>query len=126
MNKRTSIVHSTKVINVGLGSVFQIGDSGQITPFSLALAVQRQTQLFYGTEGNFNTFPIFLRKLPMPNFYTPIKINRYNKTPVIKVNNIKVTSVSAAGVYHIGSTNSIDAVTRIKHIRQLLEDPDND
>lgn len=125
MFKRTSQVNSTKVINVSLGSVFQIGDSIEVTPQSRALAVQRQTQLFYATEGNFSAFPIFLKEQLIPNFQPDININRYNQKPMIKVNHIRVTSVAAAGVYHIGSTGNVIAETRIKHIRQLLENPNN-
>jgi spore germination protein PE len=122
MLKRTSIVNHTKVINVSLSSVFQIGDSAQITPRSRALAVQRQLQLFYGNEGNFEQFPIFTIELPKPNWQENITIGRYNPSPFIKVNRINITSVAAASIYHIGSTNYVDSESRVKHIRQLLHD----
>lgn len=117
--KRTSIVNNTKVIDVGLGSVFQIGDSVKITPRSWALAVQRQVQLFYGDEGDFAKFPIFTQQIPKLQDLDAVSINRYNTSSFIKVNQIHVTAFAAASVYHIGSTNCIDATTRIKHIRQL-------
>lgn len=124
MIKRTSIVRHTKVISVGLSSVFQIGDATQITPRSQALAVQRQVQLFYGNEGNFEEFPIFKMGIPKPSMDMPITINRYNVSPFIKVDKIHVTSVSASGIYQIGSNNFIDAESRVKHIRQIHNDLD--
>lgn len=119
MVKRTSIVNNTKVINVSLSSVFQIGDSVQVTPRAWALAVQRQLQLFYGFEGNFYMYPIFTIDIPQPNWPEEITVQRYYTSPFIKVNSVKITSVAAASVYHIGSTNFIKSESRIKHIRQI-------
>lgn len=119
MIKRTSIVNYTKVNSVGLGSVLQIGDSVQIKPLTRALAIQRQVQLFYGNEGDFEAFPIFTMEIPKFDTVENIIVKRHNPTSFIKVNQIKVTSVSSASVYHIGSSTNIDAESRIKHIRQL-------
>lgn len=126
MIKRTSIVNSTRVNSVSSSSVFQIGDSVQITPMSWILAVQRQLQLFYGNEGNFAAYPIFTREHPRPVVTETVTVNRYNASSFIKVENINITAVSASSVYHIGSTSLIDAATRIKHIRQIQKLPDED
>ncbi len=125
MTRRTSMVNYTKVINVSLSSIFHIGDSAQITPRARALAVQRQLQLFYANEGNFSQFPIFTMELPKPTVQETVTINRYNPSAFIKVNRINVTSVAAASVYQIGSTNFIESESRVKHIRQILHDEEN-
>ncbi|WP_275980323.1 spore germination protein GerPE [Halalkalibacter alkaliphilus] len=119
MLKRTSIVHNIKVINVGLSSIFEIGDSLSISPRSKAWALQRQFELFYGNEGHFRD-PVFTRPLPKPDFDEHVCFVRYNESPTIKVNNIFVTAAAASSVLHIGSTQLIDSESRVKHIRQLL------
>ena len=122
MINRTSIV---KTIHVNfVSAIFEIGDSQTIKPRTKALAVQRQYELFFGDEGNFNKYPIFTKPIPKPIMDEPITFTRYNKSSAIHVNNIDITSVAASGVIHIGSTKTIDAEARIKNIRQLLGESD--
>ncbi len=116
------MVNHTNVIDVSLSSTFLIGDAVQITPSSKALAVQRQVQLFFTTEGDFDAYPIFNMQIPKMPLENDIKIKRYNISQFIKINQINVISVSASSIYQIGSNNTIDAETRIKHIRQLHQD----
>lgn len=113
------MVNYTSVTSVSLSSVFLIGDASQVTPRSRALAVQRQFQLFFTNEGNFEEFPIFTMAIPKPKMDTNLTTNRYNLSSFIKVDHIDVKSVSASSLYQIGSNNYIDAESRIKHIRQL-------
>ncbi|RXI98208.1 spore germination protein GerPE [Anaerobacillus alkaliphilus] len=116
---RTSVVSSTLLRNLGLSSVFQIGDSVQITPQNWALAVQRQVEFFYGKEGNFEAYRIFTITLPHLPVTEQVLINRFNQSSFIKAKHIQITSVSGSSVYHIGSTQNIQAESRIKHIRQI-------
>jgi spore germination protein PE len=124
MVKRTSIVNSTKVRTVSSSSVFQIGDSVQITPRNWALAVQRQRQFFYGKEGNFEAYRIFAVEIPHLVPTEQITVQRYNPSSLIKVNHIDITSVSGSSVYHIGSTGNIVTESHIKHIRQIERIPE--
>ncbi|WP_257008256.1 spore germination protein GerPE [Bacillus sp. FJAT-45350] len=119
MSKRVSMVNNIKVTNVSSSSVFQVGDSNKVSPRSRALAVQRQVELFFSDEGNFEMFPLFTRPIPKMSFFEPISINRYNDSRFINVKNINIISAASSGVLHIGSTNDIHAEARIKHIRQL-------
>lgn len=120
MLKRLSTVNNIYVNSVGLGSVVQFGDSTNLRPFSRALAVQREKQFFIGNEGNFEDYPVFTKPLRQPYFYERINMVEHNVKPVIKVNNIKVTALSASAILHVGSTDHISAESRVKHIRQLL------
>lgn len=113
------MVNHTSVTDVSLSSVFLIGDASQVTPRSRALAVQRQFQLFFTNEGNFEEFSIFTMAIPKPKMDTNLTTNRYNLSSFIKVDHIDVTSVAASSIYQIGSNNYIDAESRVKHIRQL-------
>ncbi|MFC0470358.1 spore germination protein GerPE [Halalkalibacter kiskunsagensis] len=122
MFKRTSSVKTISVTDVSLGSIFEIGDSCHIKPRSKALAVQREYELFFGDEGNFEAFPIFTKPLPKSIIDENVNFTKHNDSPFIYVNHIDVTSCSASGVLHIGSTKTIDAEARVKHIRQLQDD----
>ncbi|WP_332692659.1 spore germination protein GerPE [Halalkalibacter lacteus] len=124
MFKRTSSVKTISVTDVSIGSVFEIGDSCHVKPRSKALAVQREYELFFGDEGNFEAFPIFTKPIPKPIIDEYVNFKKYNESSFIQVNNIDVISCSASGVLHIGSTKTIDAESRVKHIRQLQEDSD--
>ncbi|KMY55492.1 hypothetical protein AC623_17385 [Bacillus sp. FJAT-27231] len=120
MFKRTSIVQDTRVITVADSSVFEIGDSATMTLRNRVLAVQRQAELFFGNEGNFNDYPIFSRPRLTPLIDENLTVTRYNLSPFIRVNHISIVGVASSSVLHIGSTGIIDAESRIKHIRQLL------
>ncbi|QOR67494.1 spore germination protein GerPE [Cytobacillus suaedae] len=122
MLKRLSKVNSIYVNSVGLGSVVQIGDSTNLRPFSRALAVQREKQIFFGAEGRFEEYPVFTKPLRQPYFYERVNMIQNNVKPTIKVNNIKVTAISASGIVHVGSTENISSESRVKHIRQILSD----
>ncbi|WP_280771966.1 spore germination protein GerPE [Salipaludibacillus daqingensis] len=119
MYKRTSVVKNIDVINVSNNSVFEIGDSRFMKPRTKVLAVQREYELFYGDEGNFKYYPIFTDPIPKPVVDESVHVVKYNQTSAIKVNNIDITTLSGSGISHIGSTKTIDAESRIKHIRQL-------
>lgn len=119
MYKRTSLVKAIHVRSVSSSSIFQIGDSTHITPRSKALAVQRQAELFYGYEGNFNQYPIFTKPLAKQQVNENVSFSRYNVSPFIKVNHIDILGTSASAVLHIGSTSTYDAEAIVKHIRQL-------
>ncbi|WP_416148233.1 spore germination protein GerPE [Salipaludibacillus sp. HK11] len=124
MYKRTSIVKTIKVRDVLSNSIFEVGDTRHITPRTKVLAVQRKYEQFYSDEGNLDAFPIFTKPLPEPTINRSVNFNKYNESFIINVNHIDVISVSTSSVLHIGSTETINAEARIKHIRQLLNDSD--
>lgn len=122
MLRRSSNVKNIYVNSVGLGSVVQIGDSTNLRPLSRALAVQREKQVFFGVEGNLDEYPVFTKPLVQPHFYEKVNMVEHNLKPSINVNNIKVSAVSASGIFHVGSTEHISSESRVKHIRQILSD----
>ncbi|MCA1030977.1 spore germination protein GerPE [Bacillus timonensis] len=125
MLKRLSKVKTTYVNSISISSVLQIGDSHKITPYSRALAVQREYPLIFTNEGDFNEYSVFQRPLPMPPITEDFPMMITNTNPVINVGHVRVTGISASSVVQIGSTNHIEAETRVKHIRQLLRDRKN-
>ncbi|WP_199426429.1 spore germination protein GerPE [Thermaerobacillus caldiproteolyticus] len=119
--KRLSIVQQLNSKTVIISSVLQIGDSREIISRSKVLAVQRQYELFLGSEGE-GTFPIFTKPIQKLDINAEaIRINRLNESPIISVRSIYVIAASTSAVIHIGSTSTINGETRIKHIRQLAE-----
>ncbi len=116
---RTSKVDSLKVDSLALSSIIQIGDSTCITTFTRAIAVQRQKELFYSNEGNFNSFPIFSFQLPIEPIVEPITIGSTSLHPLIKVDSIDIIGMSSSAVLHIGSSRHFQGESRTLHIRQL-------
>lgn len=122
MLSRLSSVQQLNVKIASFSAVIQIGDSTFVNSFSRALAVQREEEIFFGTEGSYNAYSIFSEEIP----FTPIKENilmyRHNLNPVIKVSSIDLIGVTAASVLHIGNTCHVQLEARVKHIRQLKKD----
>jgi spore germination protein PE len=125
MFRRLSVVESIYVNAVSISSVFEIGDSSHITPVMRALAVKREYPLFFSNEGNFSEYSVFTRPIPAVAIDEPLNMAVFNEKPTIKVSSIRVTGASSSSVIHIGSTNNIRAEARIKHIRQLLQQPED-
>ena len=124
MINRQSSVESAYVNSIGLSSVFQIGDSLQITPTTNALAVQREEERFYGNEGELSMFQSFQEQIPMPIIYESVTTNFFHENPRINVRFVNVAALSSSAVFHIGSTKDIIAEARVKHIRQLKNHKD--
>ncbi|GKU81724.1 spore germination protein GerPE [Niallia sp. NCCP-28] len=119
MLQRTSVVNKAKAVVLSFSSIFEIGDANYFQAMSRALAVQRQKKIFYGIEGSFNDYPIFSEPLHLPPIEEEITCHFENLKPIIKVNNINITGVSAASLLQIGNCRHLYAEARIKHIRQL-------
>lgn len=119
---RISNVNEINVHSLSFSSHFLIGDSCFINARSKALAVKREFPRFYGKEGSFSEFPIFSMENLIPKVDENIQMCVKNVNPNITVNRIKVKGVSSSSILQVGSTNTIFAESKIKHIRQLLGD----
>jgi spore germination protein PE len=117
---RISKVEEVELHSLSFSSYFHIGDSCHIHAKSKALAAKREYPRFYGNEGNFSAYSLFSITNPKPVITENVKMSVSNPNPDICVNRIKVTGVSASSVLQVGSSISIDAEARVKHIRQLL------
>ncbi len=119
MLKRTSKVDSLNLDSAGIASVIHIGDSKEINSFTRTIAVQREKELFFSNEGNFNVYEIFSYSLPIPPIDEPITIQSTSLNSFIKVGSIDVLAISAASILHIGSSDYIQSEARTLQIRQL-------
>lgn len=120
MAVRISVVDQTKVNAVVFSSTFFVGDMKQFIPKTYALAVQREIPIYNGNEGDFTPYLTFSSPIPVPSQQNTVPVEAINENPFIHVGAIQVLSVSTSSLYQIGSTDYIDAESRIKHIRQLL------
>lgn len=120
--QRTACVDRLTITSVSLSSICQIGDSQLICSSSRALAVQREKELFYGNEGNYEAYPIFSEELLHAPITEKMTMSSLNLNPLIKVKNINITAVSSCSVAHLGNSGQISMESRVKHIRQLEQD----
>jgi spore germination protein PE len=119
MLERTSVVDNINVKIISFASLIQLGDSCIINGLSRAIALQRETEFFYGNEGDFSTFGIFSEPIPFQPLDEPISFVRHNPIPIIKVNKIGIIGISSSSILHVGNSKTISMEARIKHIRQL-------
>ncbi|MBS8263007.1 spore germination protein GerPE [Mesobacillus boroniphilus] len=120
MLQRITCVDHIKIDSVSFSSIFQIGDSEQIQAFSRALAVQREAEIFFDKEGNFDVYPVFSEGIPFQPTDECIVTSTQNLNPVLKVRNIDIMGASSSSVVHLGNSRNISMEARVKHIRQLL------
>ncbi|BBW97197.1 spore germination protein GerPE [Geobacillus icigianus] len=117
--KRTSVVQTFHAETLIISSVLQIGDSERISARTRALAVQRQYELFFGAEGE-QAFPIFAKPIPRWLSPPPITVRQtIHESPVLSVRDVRILAISSSAVVQIGSTSTVEAEARIKHIREL-------
>jgi spore germination protein PE len=120
MLQRITCVDHIKIDSVSFSSIFQIGDSEQIQAFSRALAVQREAEIFFDNEGNFDAFSVFSEAIPFQPADEEIVFSTHNLNPVLKVRNIDILGASSSSIVHLGNSCNIAMEARVKHIRQLL------
>jgi spore germination protein PE len=123
MLQRTSCVDNIDIKIVSFASTVQLGDSCIINGLSRALAVQRETELFYGNEGNLSTYRVFSEPIPFLPITEPFTYSRHNPNPLIKVNKIDIIGISSSSLLHVGNSGHVSMESRVKHIRQLLPIP---
>ncbi|MCG3083740.1 spore germination protein GerPE [Anoxybacillus sp. LAT_35] len=116
---RLSVVHLLRANAVSFSSVVQIGDSQEIHLSARALAVQRQLEYVDSREFPL-TFPIFTKTIPTPPIDAePLCRHTLHDCPLIAVHSMRIIGISSTSVVHIGSTKTVEANSRVKHIRQL-------
>ncbi|WP_026574480.1 spore germination protein GerPE [Bacillus sp. UNC438CL73TsuS30] len=120
MLQRTSNVDQLNVMVLSYSSIIQLGDSCIVNGFSRAIAVQREAERFYGNEGNFSTYTVFKKTIPLPPINEAISFIPHNPKPMIKVKNIDIIGISSSSILHVGNSRNISMEARVKHIRQEL------
>ncbi|MGE8205180.1 spore germination protein GerPE [Heyndrickxia sp. NPDC080065] len=119
MVKRNSFVDNIVINDIVHGSIVQIGDSSQINAIAKVFALQREQELFYGIESEYDNFGNFTEPIPIPPILEKINFNIYNAEPSIHVPFVRIIGMSASAIFHVGSTNDVYLEARVHHTRQL-------
>ncbi|WP_017185464.1 spore germination protein GerPE [Alkalibacillus haloalkaliphilus] len=120
---RNSIVKTINTNSLHFSSSLRIGDTKYLTPLSIALAIQQEGAYFtreVQRRHTFMNYDFFTDPLPEHLADYQPNITRNNKGD-IKVGHINVIGATASSTIHIGSIKHGDAVSRVKHIRHLLD-----
>lgn len=126
MLKRTSAVDALTVDSLQYSSVIELGDSTYIQGGNRALAVQREREIFFGSEGDFSKYAVFSEPIPLPIITERVIMETYHWPGAnIKVGNIRILGVSSSSIVHVGNSNSVQMESRVKHIRHLEQDNGN-
>jgi spore germination protein PE len=119
---RTSAVGNIRINTVGSTSMLEIGDSKQMNLVNGTIAVQREKAIFWQNEFDFSDYRIFSIPLVQPVVHENMTFNVINQVPEITVNRVEVFLLSSSSTLHVGSSGSLNAQARIKHIRHLLKE----
>lgn len=119
MFQRVSQVRSFTTQSVIFSASIQIGDSTYIDGTSLALAVQRKSDVLHPYKNQISDYTLFTQPTIIPIINEPLQTRFENPCPFIKVGNIRILGVSTASIASIGNIGHIRMRSRIKHIRQL-------
>lgn len=119
---RTAVVRVIKLEVLGFASALHAGDLLEFAPVTEAFAVQRELPDFLGNEGRLEAFGIFSQTIPQPAVDEPVEIETVNRGPAIRVDRVRVISVSTSSLLQVGSLRRIALETRTKHIRQFVRE----
>ncbi|MBS4172009.1 spore germination protein GerPE [Bacillus sp. FJAT-49736] len=122
---RNSVVQDISINDVVFSSNVHVGDTTYIKANSRAFAVQREEELYFGFEVDFEDYPIFSEVIPIPPITEDIHFHRINLDPVIRVDHINIIGISAASIFQIGSIKDAYLESRVHHVRQLKEKPES-
>ena len=116
---RTSIVDYLSIYSASQAAILHIGDSQQIRSRNNVIAIQQVPADFEEDLYVFNDFEIFHRPEPNTPIVSDTNMQNMHVFPTIKVHRVYITGAAGASIVHIGSTETIQTDTRIKHIRDF-------
>ncbi len=119
MKYRTTKVKQIKVDSVAYSSLIQIGDATSIEPKADAIAVQKEGGTSSDKGFEFEKYPIFdttIQHFPDPEI---IAGGHYHHDKQITAPTINVKAISSSAIVQLGSTDKINSLSRLKHIRML-------
>ncbi|MFD1708028.1 spore germination protein GerPE [Siminovitchia sediminis] len=120
MSLRNSLVEVIAVKSLEFSSIVEVGDTVHTNARSNALAVQRNKELFFTDEGNFQSFDTFSKPVLIPGLPRIIPSTvKYNECSDIKVGKIHIIGISSSAVIQVGAANHIETEARVLHIRQI-------
>lgn len=119
MLSRTVHAKQVKVINLGLSSTFQIGDTEYVDSSSIVIALKNEDDFIDDDPEKFKDFPVFLDRLPLPVIHENVSILKIDKKPEIHVDFINILALSSASLLVLGNVSHSRLSSRILNIRHL-------
>ncbi|SDJ87848.1 spore germination protein GerPE [Sediminibacillus albus] len=126
MNKRKVHLNSIYLNSISYSSIFEIGDTESCHPVTKAIAVQQEDLKFQEEAFDFADFDIFSRKADRLASAFSVKQENIHHSARINVGQISIIGASSSSVVQIGSLANLHSEARIKHIRVLKEEQDNE
>lgn len=117
---RLSAVENIKINIILFACTVFIGDNLMIRPRTRAIAVQQRDPVYLLDVPEFRA-SVYSRPTLKPMVREEVSMEVENKVPVIKVDNVRILSVSTSSVFQVGSTGIIDSEVRLKHARRILD-----
>ncbi|MGP4041851.1 spore germination protein GerPE [Gracilibacillus sp. D59] len=114
-----------KMHSLSYSSSFQIGDAKEIEPNADVLAVQKEGGVSSDKGFELDQYPIFNTTIPTtpdPEFVVGEHCHHQKN---ISVSTMDIMAVSTSSVVQLGSNKKIDSFSRLKHIR-ILKDENED
>ena len=119
---RTAHVKETKVNNIIINSVFQVGDMKYLDSISNALAVQEKIVAYTGNEDeDFSRFRIFTMPASIPVIFENYPIFKNDLNSKIQVGSHYTNSISSSSAFVIGNIDHVRMTSRVHHIRKLTK-----
>ncbi|WP_130608115.1 spore germination protein GerPE [Cohnella abietis] len=106
------------VNTVSTSGIVQLGDTCEVSLTSKALAVQRAIPDFQNDEFRFASYSIFTRPKLTLQPCNSVAFNSECPLSNIHVGEVRTLGVSASSILRVGCGGPLQAISRIKHIRQ--------
>ena len=108
-------------------SIFNIGDTVHFNPKFKGIAVQRETNVWNDVyDTDFEDYSIFTRKAKWIENEIPVNTVNFHHDESIQIGNVSITGVSQSSTVQFGGLKNINAESRLKHIRILQDDENED
>ncbi|WP_010093664.1 spore germination protein GerPE [Ornithinibacillus scapharcae] len=122
MRNRMVQLSQSEINTIAFSSICNIGDSVHFNPKFKAIAVQREGNSWNENyDFHFSEYSLFQRQTHWVHLDLPVEMNS-NHHNGIQVNSVSISDVSQSSLFQVGGLNKINAETRLKHFRILLDD----
>ncbi|WP_379970028.1 spore germination protein GerPE [Ectobacillus sp. sgz5001026] len=120
MFSRFSVVDQINITSLGLDGVTQLGDTNTIAAKNRAVAIQKEGNQFSLNVAPLTSFSMFTDyEITIPTRRKEVRLHTINECPFIHVNQITVTFIQSAAVFHVGNVDYVFTNSRLLQIRQF-------
>ncbi|WP_416828699.1 spore germination protein GerPE [Ectobacillus polymachus] len=123
MMKRFSVVDEINISSLGIDAVAQLGDTNTIHAKSRGIAIQQESDQYSIDETPpLASYPLFLdTEITIPTRRKEVRMHTIQECPFIHINQINMTYIQGAAVFHIGNVEYTFSNNRLLQIRHLIK-----